>query len=110
MTTANPLDTIEVGKQYRFVPRPTPEFACVACGYIIGTGRDEEVGNVVRVIGRSTGVVVCPECSHGSGSPLGVYGTDMIVRNKSGNDYHVAAPYTWLQPLEEPTRRRKPSS
>ena len=96
MTTTNPLDRIVVGKQYRYVPRPTPEFLCPAGGHIMGLSRLSiaRAGHIVTIQGTWTKSVWCSDCDGHFPAPSGTYS----VTFEDGELW--ATIYPWLQPLE----------
>ena len=96
MTATNPLDRIEVGKEYRYVPRPAEVLPCEACGYTMAEevkARLTEALVTVVAVPNENMEHHCLGCGSGSAIEQGHY----IVTHQ-GNRF--TAPYPWLLPLE----------
>ena len=96
MTTTNPLDRIEVGKQYRYVPRPNLGFRCPVGGHVFGLSPSAQhlAGQVVTVLTALDTDVVCSTCDAPMTPPEGTY------RIRFGDGTTWATVWPWLQPLE----------
>ena len=88
--------TPQVGEQWRLRPRPSPEWACPACGYIHGSDYPERAGLIVRV-SLPAATLRCGRCGLVSPTPDGLVKIDQ--RSRSGLWLHV--PQAWLEPQDE---------
>lgn len=99
----NLLPNIQIGKRYRLIIRPTPEYRKPCCDTDIGAAwlknRPEINGHIVLVYRTAVGArVTCEACNYEGRLGEGMWGIEIIGGVHDGR--HAAIPYTFLEPIE----------
>lgn len=95
----------QAGERWRIRVRNAETPPCPDCGYVEGSsahgGPSKYDGTIVVVLGPCGGWLVCARCERRCDS-AGYISVALELNHPTFGVTFAAAPYTWLEPLDEP--------